>query len=371
MVAGTLRVYGSEISYYTGKLEAYLRYKEIPYERVAMTSHLFRVTVPRATGAAQMPAVELPDGRWMTDTTPIIDWFETHVAGAAGDPARSGAGLREPPAGGLRRRMAVAARDALPLELRGRRAAARAPHRRRGAGRTCRCRGALQALRDPPPPAPPLSCAATASRPRTRTHVEGVYLRSARRSCRRSSRARPFLLGERPTLADFGFFASMFRHFASRPDARGDHARARAGGLRVGARGCGTRADRRRTRGELVAGIPRRLGPAARRRRRRRISRTSCANAEAWKARSSAASTSRSRATRLPARCRRRATASGVSSACARTSSALPAAAREAVATLCSTRHGCWEPLWRVDTPSSGHDPEHRAPFGRGIPVFE
>ena len=77
MVAGTLRVYGSELSYYTGKLEAYLRYKEIPHERLAMTSHLFRVTVPRATGAAQMPAVELPDGRWMTDTTPIIDWCET------------------------------------------------------------------------------------------------------------------------------------------------------------------------------------------------------------------------------------------------------------------------------------------------------
>jgi hypothetical protein len=27
-----LRVYGSVISYYTGKLEAYLRYKEVPYE---------------------------------------------------------------------------------------------------------------------------------------------------------------------------------------------------------------------------------------------------------------------------------------------------------------------------------------------------
>jgi glutathione S-transferase len=27
-------------------------------------------------GAAQMPAVELPEGRFMTDTTPIIAWLE-------------------------------------------------------------------------------------------------------------------------------------------------------------------------------------------------------------------------------------------------------------------------------------------------------
>ena len=29
------------------------------------------------TGSAQMPALELGDGRWMSDSTPIIQWFET------------------------------------------------------------------------------------------------------------------------------------------------------------------------------------------------------------------------------------------------------------------------------------------------------
>jgi hypothetical protein len=38
--ASPLRVYGSEISYFTGKLEGYLRYKEIPYERIEMTTDL-------------------------------------------------------------------------------------------------------------------------------------------------------------------------------------------------------------------------------------------------------------------------------------------------------------------------------------------
>src|SRR5215471_12373998 len=74
-----LRVYGSEISYFTGKLEAYLRYKAIPYERVPMIARHFNHTIPQATGAAQMPAVLLPDGRWMTDTTPMIEWLETQV----------------------------------------------------------------------------------------------------------------------------------------------------------------------------------------------------------------------------------------------------------------------------------------------------
>lgn len=33
-------------------------------------------------------------------------------------------------------------------------------------------------------------------------------------------------------------------------------------------------------------------------------------------------------------------------------------------------RHGCWEPLWRVEAPASGHDADRSAPFARGLPVF-
>ena len=70
-----MKVYGSACSYYTGKLEGYLRYKEIPYRFVALSPTRQR-RMKRATGAAQVPAVELADGRWMTDTTPMIDFFE-------------------------------------------------------------------------------------------------------------------------------------------------------------------------------------------------------------------------------------------------------------------------------------------------------
>jgi glutathione S-transferase len=47
----------------------------------------------------------------------------------------------------------------------------------------------------------------------TRAHVEGVYLKTLDH-LEAAFAERPYLLGARPTLADFGFFASMFRHDA-------------------------------------------------------------------------------------------------------------------------------------------------------------
>jgi glutathione S-transferase len=71
-----LKLYGSNISYFTGKLEMYLRAKGIPYEFITLTGRTQMPKVKKATGAAQMPAVILADGRWMTDTTPTMAWLE-------------------------------------------------------------------------------------------------------------------------------------------------------------------------------------------------------------------------------------------------------------------------------------------------------
>lgn len=71
-----LTVYGSNISYFTGKLETYLRAKGIPYQLEPMLGPRIWRLVERETGAGQMPAVQLADGRWMTDTTPMIAWLE-------------------------------------------------------------------------------------------------------------------------------------------------------------------------------------------------------------------------------------------------------------------------------------------------------
>jgi len=76
----TMRVYGSKISYFTGKLETYLRYKGIAYERLPLLR--YQKQIRGQLGTTQMPAVELDDGRWMSDTTPIIQYLEQEFPGA-------------------------------------------------------------------------------------------------------------------------------------------------------------------------------------------------------------------------------------------------------------------------------------------------
>ena len=71
-----LMLYGSNISYFTGKLENYFRLKGIAYELRAMQFPGQAAEIGRELGVEQMPALQLTDGRWMTDTTMIIRWFE-------------------------------------------------------------------------------------------------------------------------------------------------------------------------------------------------------------------------------------------------------------------------------------------------------
>lgn len=71
---GPYKVYGVDISYFTGKLQAYMQYKNIPHE-VVDGYDLGKVFFH--TGIKKMPAVETADGQWLFDTTPTIQWFET------------------------------------------------------------------------------------------------------------------------------------------------------------------------------------------------------------------------------------------------------------------------------------------------------
>ena len=73
-------LHGLKLSYFTGKLEAYFRTKGIPHDYVEMDTADFR-RCAKATGIAQMPQVETPDGKWLTDTTAIIAKFEAEMPG--------------------------------------------------------------------------------------------------------------------------------------------------------------------------------------------------------------------------------------------------------------------------------------------------
>lgn len=72
-------VYKSDISYFSGKLEGYLRYKEIPHRLVDCDQRTL-VKIAKKTGTQKMPAIEMEDGRWLYDTTPMIQWLEAKHA---------------------------------------------------------------------------------------------------------------------------------------------------------------------------------------------------------------------------------------------------------------------------------------------------
>ena len=182
-------------------------------------------------GVQQMPALQLPDGRWMTDTTMIIRWFEAEYPEqpvVPADPLQAFLCLLLEdyadewlwrPAMHYRWHYAEGAllqSRHLAEELTGSMAAHgflkrwQIRHRQRG-GYT---RG--DGITD----------ASVAG-------VEAIYLRTLEQLDAVFA-ARPFLLGERPSLADIGFSGPFFRHFALDPRAPGDTAPAGAGGAGVG-----------------------------------------------------------------------------------------------------------------------------------------
>jgi len=72
-----ITAYVADMSYFSGKMEAYLRYKEIPFERRVVDMKVMREEILRATGLMKVPVLRLADGRWLKDTTPMIDWLES------------------------------------------------------------------------------------------------------------------------------------------------------------------------------------------------------------------------------------------------------------------------------------------------------
>lgn len=76
------KFYTMDLSYFSGKLEMYFRYKEIPHERVEPTGKEFNEILYVNTGTEQLPQVydaraSTPESkRWLRDTTPMIEYLE-------------------------------------------------------------------------------------------------------------------------------------------------------------------------------------------------------------------------------------------------------------------------------------------------------
>ena len=71
-----ITAYVADVSYFSGKMEAYLRYKEIPFERRVADMKMMRDEILPATGLMKVPVLRLANGQWLKDTTPMIDWLE-------------------------------------------------------------------------------------------------------------------------------------------------------------------------------------------------------------------------------------------------------------------------------------------------------
>ncbi len=207
-----MKVYGVSVSYYTGKLEAYLRYKNLPYELVSPYADAREII--KQTGAIQVPMVHRDDGRWMSDSTPILLQLEKEYPASSIMPAdpvvRFVALLIEDYADEWLWRAAMHYRWSyehdrallsriLVDEITGHLKAPRFLKLRTIAGRQ---RNSF-VIKD----------GVTTD---TRDHVEQGYLTALANMTQLLTQS-PFVLGDSPSIADFGLMGPMLRHFGQDP----------------------------------------------------------------------------------------------------------------------------------------------------------
>lgn len=207
-----MKVYGASVSYYTGKIETYLRYKGIEYTRASPYGDIKRIKTH--VGAIQHPVIERSDGRWMSDSTPIILQLEKEHTDRGvlpdGPVARFIALLIEDYADEWLWRAAMHYRWSYEHD------------------RALLSRILADELTSHVKAPRFLRCRMIAKRQRkgfvikdgvtdqTRSHVEAGYLKSL--ECLSTIFAnRPFVLGESPSIADFGLMGPMLRHFGQDP----------------------------------------------------------------------------------------------------------------------------------------------------------
>lgn len=356
--AGRLRVHGSKVSYFTGKLEVYLRYKEIPYDFVAARPAVLR----RKAGAAQIPALELPDGRFLTDTTPIIDWLEGEHPGSPvlpEDPLQSFVcRLIEDYADEWLWRPAMHYRWSYDFD------------------KHLLSRKLVREITSDVPLPALLKRFLTRQRQlrtfvtgdgvdaSTRPHVEGSYLRALDLLSEIFAR-RPFVLGGHPTRADIGLMGPMLRHFSHDPTPAALMQERAPAVWEWVARSWNARAGEL-GRAALVTGVPAEVEPLL-----MEIGETHleslCANAIAWECGDARFDVSIQGASyrRLPVSRYRVWCLEQLRARFA----ALPESS-QAEARVLLEKNGCWDPLWRSGEIVSGLDPEGRAPFAGGLEVL-
>ena len=69
-------LYGGDLSLYTGKATAYMRFKGLDYTQQTATREVYKNLILPNIGAPIVPVLETADGQFVQDTTDIIDFLE-------------------------------------------------------------------------------------------------------------------------------------------------------------------------------------------------------------------------------------------------------------------------------------------------------
>jgi len=81
------RFYGSEVSYFTGKVRPALRVKRVPHVEVLATPRAYREVIRPKTGLAFIPVIVTPEGDAWQDTSDMLDALEARFPEPALYPA--------------------------------------------------------------------------------------------------------------------------------------------------------------------------------------------------------------------------------------------------------------------------------------------
>ncbi|MGB0920066.1 MAG: glutathione S-transferase [Alphaproteobacteria bacterium] len=205
-------IWGIDLSLFTGKLEAIFRAKGIDYNRHTITARNWAGLATKV-GVHHMPYAELPNGDFLSDTTLILRWLEDNHDGPALTPAQGHvqfiSRLIEDWADEYLWRPAMYYRWRVPES---------------------RHMQAWRIIQEIKPPFPMwLAKRFVIARQYGRYVVQdGVRDKQTRAATEKLYHdllgtldaifeKRPYLMGERPTDADFGLFAPFFRHFFGDP----------------------------------------------------------------------------------------------------------------------------------------------------------
>lgn len=69
-------LYGGEISWYSGKIRSYLRYKDVPYQELPSTREVYKTVILPRVGWPVIPVIVTPEDETLQDTSDMIDALE-------------------------------------------------------------------------------------------------------------------------------------------------------------------------------------------------------------------------------------------------------------------------------------------------------